>query len=302
MANKKLKVELDIETAQAKRQLGELGGSGSGPTASSRASEELTKATQVNTRQMLMMTRAFSGLALGLAASYSANYFKKGSTEETALGYAGSILSGGSSGAMMGAALGPHGALAGAIGGALIGGLKEFFDRDGAKTKATEDFDKAEAAYARNEDFSGFLKRITSPFNPEDVGMRLARLGDKYRDNEKLIAMTIDSIRAKIADGELDDVARLRELLGEMRGRKKAIMSTAEQLDNSVHGPSVASRAALDSLMKIGGGFGLPVGGKDLMRVTEINGIKFDQHGIAITKLLEDIRANTMKGASTWQS
>lgn len=303
MANKKLKVELDIETAQAKRQLGELGGSsGGGSTATSRASEELTKATQVNTRQMLTMTRAFSGLALGLAASYSANYFKKGSTEETALGYAGSILSGGSSGAMMGAALGPHGALAGALGGALIGGLKEFFDRDGAKTKATEDFDKAEAAYARNEDFSGFLKRITSPFNPEDVGMRLARLGDKYRDNEELIAMTIDSIRAKIADGELDEVARLRELLGEMRGRKKAIMSTAEQLDNNVHGPAVASRAALDSLMKIGGGFGLPLGQKDLARVTEINGIKFDQHGIAITKLLEDIRANTMKGSSTWQN
>lgn len=301
MANKKLKVELDVETAKAKRQLGELGGSGSGQTASSRASEELTKATRVNTQQMLMMTRAFSGMALGLAASYSANYFKKGSTEETALGYAGSILSGGSSGAMMGAALGPHGALAGSIVGALIGGFKEFFDRDGAKTKATEDFIEAEDRYEDNEQFKGLLKSITSPFNTESVGLKLATLSDKYESIDNEITDKMLEICDAIEEGRMEDAAKLREELGIFRSKKSAIMNVAEQLDNSVHGPAVASRAALDSLMKIGGGFGLPVGGKDLSRITEINGIKVDQHGIMITQLLKDIRENTRKGSSTWQ-
>lgn len=300
MANKKLRVDLDIETANAKRQLGELGGSVGSGAPIGKAEEKLERATAANTKQMMQMTRAFTGMALGLAASYSSNYFKQGSTAEKALGYAGSIFSGGSSGAMLGMTMGPQGAIAGAVVGGIVGGLKEFFDRDGAKTKATEDFELSESRYEESLAFSGFLKRLTSQFNTDSIDVKIAELGDYYDTLCGVIDDTITDIKDAIKDGDLDTAKDLREELQIWRSRKAQVMNVAEQLDNNARGPAVASRNPLDALMKIGGGFGLPVSG-DSSRVESILGTKFDEHGLAITRLLEDIRANTKKGGATWQ-
>lgn len=297
MANKKLKVELELETAKAKRQLGEMGnGSPGGPSgpSSTRSADRLTEATSLNTKQMIAMTRAFSGMAIGLAASYSSRYFKQGSTAETAIAYGGSILSGASAGAMMGAAGGPVGmAVGGAVGG-VIGTLKEYFDRESARKETTEDYRKSEANLEGNENFANMLKRISSPHNQESIGVKLATLADQYDYYLKLIDMIKGSIEGLLDDGRLDEAKKQMTYLQMARSRKNAIMDLGEKMDNSATGPKRASMAATDALMKIGGGWGLPSRGSSGDAHVLINGQE------VTNKLLEDIRKNTLKKGTTW--
>ena len=293
MANKKLKVEVELETAKAKQQLGRMGdGVGSSAPPSTRSTDKLAEATTLNTRQMMTMTRAFSGMALGLAASYSARYFNQGSKAEKALGYVGAALSGASMGAMVGSMAGPPGMAGGALLGGGIAVVKEYLDRDKAKTDALDAFREAESMYEGNEKFANDIKRITSPFNTEALSVKLARLSDQYGFYLELIDKIKASIENDLAEGNLEDASKLQQELSVARSRKDAIMSVAEKMDNSNNGPSRASMVATDALMKLGGGFGLPQSGS-------VGTIDFPE-GPQIIRLLEDIRANTGKKGSTW--
>ena len=88
MSNNKLRVEVELETAKAKQKLSRMGDGVdmAAPTPSTRSADKLAEATKLNTQQMVSMTRAFSGMAIGLAASYSSRYFSQGSMTEKALG------------------------------------------------------------------------------------------------------------------------------------------------------------------------------------------------------------------------
>ena len=294
MANKKLRVEVELETAKAKQKLGRMGDGVdmSSPTPSTRSADKLAEATKLNTRQMMSMTRAFSGMAIGLAASYSSRYFKQGSAAETAIGYIGSGLSGASAGAMIGAAGGPVGMAVGGIVGAGIGLGKEYLDRDKAKSDALDAFREAESVLEMNEAFDAMMKRITSPFNGESVSIKLARLSDEYMNEIEMISELKNLIEEQIGDGDLEGAKETEAELARARQRKNDIMSVAEKMDNSNDGPTRASMVATDALMKLGGGFGLPQPGS--------GGIIDFPEGPKILELLEDIRANTGKKGSTW--
>ena len=296
MATKKLKVELELETAKAKQQLGHMinGVGSSTPSQSSRSLDKLSEATRLNTHQMLSMTRAFSGMAIGLAASYSSGYFAKGSMAEKAMGYGGAILSGASMGAMAGSVAGPWGMAAGAVVGGATGGAKEYFDRAKAIKDAREDYERYEETLMGNENFSNFMKRMTSPFNHEPLGLKLGTMSDYYSQLEKIIESLVLSIEDNLDEGKLDEVSRLRETLARTRGYRDKLMSVAEAMDNSYGGPSRPSMSATDALMKIGGGFGLPGNGSSAEATVLIHGIEQQN------ELLRDIRANTMKKGSTW--
>lgn len=296
MANKKLKVEVELETAKAKQQLGRMGdGVGvSSPTPSTRSADKLAEATTLNTRQMMSMTRAFSGMALGLAASYSARYFDQGSMAEKALGYGGAALSGASMGAMVGRMAGPWGMAGGALLGGGIAVGKEYLDRDKAKTDALDAFREAESVLEMNEEFEAMMKRITSPFSGESLTVRLARLSDEYLNEIEMISNLKKLVEEQIGDGDLKGAKETEAELARSRQRKNAIMSVAEKMDNADNGPSRASMIATDALMKLGGGFGLPQNGS-------VGTVEVLKDGIAVTnRLLEDIRANTLKKGTTW--
>ena len=294
MANKKLKVEVELETAKAKQQLGRMGdGVGvSSPTPSTRSADKLTEVTTLNTRQMMSMTRAFSGMALGLAASYSARYFNQGSMAEKTLGYGGAALAGASMGAMVGSMAGPLGMLGGALLGGGIAVGKEYLDRSKTVKEATEDYRRSESMYEGNEKFANDIKRITSPFNTEALSVKLARLSDQYGFYLELIDKIKASIENDLAEGNLEDASKLQQHLSVARSRKDTILSVAEKMDSSE--PSRASTVATDALMKLGGGFGIPQNGSG-------GTVEVLRDGIAMTnRLLEDIRANTLKKGSTW--
>lgn len=296
MANKKLKVELELETAKAKQQLVNIGeGAGqSGTGSSTRSLDRLSEATKLNTNQMLSMTRAFSGLALGLAASYSSNYFEKGSSAEKAIGYIGSILSGASMGAMAGAPAGPAGMAVGASVGGGVGAAKEYMDREKAIADAMEDYKHFEEVLGQNTTFSNFIKRMTSPFNYESIETKLSTMSDYYSNLNNIIELLTKEIEDSLADGRLEDARKSRETLGRIRGYKEKLVSVAETMDNSSKGPLRASMTATDSLMKIGGGFGLSFG-------SNRGDVEVLSRGIDVQNaLLRDIRENTMKKGSTW--
>lgn len=293
MANKKLKVEVELETAKAKQQLGRMGdGVGSSAPPSTRSTDKLAEATTLNTRQMMTMTRAFSGMALGLAASYSARYFDQGSAAEKALGYAGSVLSGASAGAMMGAAAGPWGMGIGALLGGGIAAGKKYLDDDKERQDAIDEYNRAEDRREGNEKFANLLKRITSPFNSEGIGTKLARLSDQYVTYLTAIESLKEIVNQELSDGKMEQATRHMSDLEILRQRKNAIMSVAEKMDNSATGGPRSSMVATDALMKLGGGFGLPQSGS-------VGTIDFPE-GPQIIRLLEDIRANTGKKGSTW--
>lgn len=295
MANKKLKVEVELETAKAKQQLGSMGdGVGaSSATPSTRSADKLAEATTLNTRQMMSMTRAFSGMALGLAASYSARYFKQGSTEEKVFGYGGSILTGAMSGSMVGRMAGPQGAVIGGVAGGVMGWLKEYFDRDKAKEDATKDYKDAEEDYQDTKAFSDFIKRTTSPISGDSFLGRIEELANYYATLSGLVEDAKSLIEDSLSDGDLEMAADARKELAKYRSRMDAIRTAAEKLDEQdAKGPSRTSHSATDSLMKLGGGFGLPVSSSGKVEVWA---------GEKIVRLLEDIRANTgRKGSTQW--
>lgn len=297
MANKKLKLEVELETAKAKRQAAQIGdvSSPSAPTASSKSTDKLAKATELNSRQMLSMTRAFTGMAVGLAATYSSRYFDRGSTAEKALSYGGSTITGAMSGAMMGRAAGPQGMAIGAAAGGMFGFLKEYLDRDKVKSDMTKDFKESEQKFARNENFSNEMKRITSPFNTEGLSVKLATLSDQYVFYAEMIKDLKASIEESISAGKMDDVQKLRGLLEEVRGRKSTIWSIAEKMDNAASGSPVGSRTATSALQKIGGGWGLPTVGN---RGGEVGVLL---NGMEVTNtLLREIRDITSKKGGSW--
>lgn len=265
------------------------------PTPSTRSTDKLAEATQLNTKQMLSMTRAFSGLALGLAASYSARYFTQGSTAEKILGYGGAAITGASAGAMMGAAAGPVGMAVGGLVGAGLSVGKEYLDRDEKITKAIEEYRRAEDILASNEKFANDIKKISSAFNTEALSVKLARLSDQYGFYLELIDAIKASVEKDLADGNLEGAAKLQQQLSIARSRKDVIVSLAEKMDSSASGPQRASMSATDALMKIGGGFGLPVNSGSSAIIDIL------KDGVAVTnRLLEDIRANTGKKGGSW--
>lgn len=139
MATKKLTVELDAQTAKAQQQIrkavegataeaaapgGGIGGGAKLDLAAERTAksfEKLDRTAEGFDKRMLSVTRAFAGLAVGMATSYASRYFAEGSGARKAMDYGGAAITGASAGMTAGMALGPYGAAAGAI----IGGLED---------------------------------------------------------------------------------------------------------------------------------------------------------------------------------
>ena len=145
MTNRKLTLEVDAETSKAQRKLKGLnvdGGSLPGGDSISRSSdkaakslEKLDKSTSNLDSRMATVTRAFAGMATGLAVSYASRYFDEGSKGRAAMEYGGSALMGATAGAQAGKLFGPWGLAAGGLlgGGLMVG--KTFMDKEGAQRR-----------------------------------------------------------------------------------------------------------------------------------------------------------------------
>ena len=190
---KKLTVEVDAETTKAKRKIQELadaGGSSAGADASpaidkaaralsgaaektSRSFGKLDEASQGMNRQMLSVTRAFAGMATGLAMSYASRYFEEGSTGRNAMEYGGAIISGASFGAKAGSALGPYGTIGGMVVGGTVGAAKTYLDKEGEMESRLADFEKSERIFAGISAWQTKLRELSEQMNTEASRFRL---------------------------------------------------------------------------------------------------------------------------------
>ena len=304
---KKVTVEVDAETSKAKRKLRELaetGGSAAGADASpaidkaaralsgaaertSRSFGRLDEASRGMNRQMLSVTRAFAGMATGLAMSYASRYFAEGSTGRNAMDYGGAVLAGASSGAMAGMALGPQGAAVGAVVGGAAGGIKTYLDKEGEKDARLADFEKSERIFEAISGWQNKLRELSEQMNTEEIKTILANLKNT---EQTFKTRTVEAIQGE----RYQEAADYQRNLGDVRQRQQqleALLRKAEAEANKPSAPEArASMEALDSLAKVGGNFaGSDQGFRDLQRVNEKQ-----------VALLEKIEAKTGKGAGTF--
>ena len=142
---KKLRVEVEADTAKAKRKLDELAsGAGSAGVdsmsgAADRAARSLDKVSRSagavaeeagkSSSSMTRLVRSFAGLGAGMAAGYAANYMSPG-IAKTSMGYAGAMLVGASTGARLGSYIPGVGTVVGGAIGSLVGAGKQWLDND----------------------------------------------------------------------------------------------------------------------------------------------------------------------------
>ena len=304
---KKLTVEVDAETTKAKRKIQELaetGGSSAGADASpaidkaaralsgaaektSRSFGKLDEASQGMNRQMLSVTRAFAGMATGLAMSYASRYFEEGSTGRNAMEYGGAMLAGGSSGAMAGMAFGPVGAAIGAAGGAAIAAGKTYLDKEGEMESRLADFEKSERIFAGISAWQTKLRELSEQMNTEEIKTILANLKNT---EQTFKTRTVEAIKGE----RYQEAADYQRNLGDVRQRQQQLEALLRKAEAEAKKPSTpearASMDALDSLARVGGNFaGSDAGFRDLQRVNEKQ-----------VALLEKIEAKTGKGSGTF--
>ena len=289
MATKKLKVEVELETAKAKRQAKDLeqtaggGGAVSAPQSGKKLSESLDKAARSAEKSAgafdkmsgtsARLTRGFAGIAVGMATSYAANYATGGT--KTALEYGGNAISGAVGGAMMAG-------LPGAIAGGLAGVLKTYMEKQGEVSKMSEDFKVAEDTYENNRLWQAKMRNLSevdySPVGLNGVNLtqdridktsaRLAEVqkvaGDLFDEQNKIIKR----INEHLKKGETEEAEKLQKDLAIVRAKKeqaesleqsykkqkKSLEHQLEQERHDAKDPRV-STAALDSLGKVGGDF-----------------------------------------------
>lgn len=304
---KKLTVEVDVETTKARRKLKELadtGGSSAGADASpaidkaaralsgaaektSRSFGKLDEASQGMNRQMISVTRAFAGMATGLAMSYASRYFAEGSTGRIAMDYGGAIISGASSGAMAGMALGPQGAAVGAVVGGTVGAAKTYLDKEGEMESRLADFEKSERIFAGISAWQTKLRELSEQMNTEEIKTILANLKNT---EQTFKTRTVEAIKGE----RYQEAADYQRNLGDVRQKQQQLEALLRKAEAEAKKPSTpearASMDALDSLARVGGNFaGSDAGFRDLQRVNEKQ-----------VALLEKIEAKTGKGAGTF--
>lgn len=241
MANKKLKAEVELETAKAKRQAKELeqaAGSGGGVGGSSaqggkaspaadRMADALDKASKsagksaesfskVNS-QALQLTKGFAGIAVGMAASYAANYATGGT--KTALQYGGGIMSGASAGATMGMAAGPLGAAAGAIVGGLAGGVKTYMDRDAKQSAVAKEYREGEERYAAAKDWEAKFHDIT--------GIGQNKQSDFITDDDKRLKAEMEDT-AKHLEATKANIRMLNGAIGSLKASLETMIRNGD--------------------------------------------------------------------------
>lgn len=263
MANKKLKVELELETAKAKRQAkglenidGSSGGYGGGSDKLAKNLERAADSAGKMNTSTLSVVRAFTGIGVGLAANYAASHMKQGAARD-AVEYGGNALTGASAGAMSGAALGPVGSVVGALVGGGGGLLKTYLDKSGEKEKYTEDWQRSENDYKNNKAFADFFRNLT---DMSDKGKSFAdRISEaeaelqKYKDVEKTL---MENVEKMIASGRYDDATAQRGYLATNRQRQQQLEAAIKGLGNQAKTGGVAYYSGTDALAKVGGGNG----------------------------------------------
>lgn len=275
MAGKKLKVELELETARAKRKLQELEDSGGQTVApqvesaaermarsmdkASAATDRHAEAAERSSGDLLRVARSFGGMAIGMAAQYAANNMDEG-PGKAALGYGASIAQG----ASMGMMFGPWGALAGAALGAgrrFVANDAEEKARDAAAKAANaanrETLDQWDEARKRTLAFKAAIEGLSNA--ERDLAARQREVAAAVEERQQRDAELRRGLKAE--SGEGGDPKQFGRLMRERQanaGELDALKALARQLEaegGKRPGGSAADYSGVDALARVGGNF-----------------------------------------------
>ena len=324
MATKKLKVEVELETAKAKRQARELE-----QTAGGGAFDKMSGTSA-------RLTRGFAGIAVGMATSYAANYATGGT--KTALEYGGAGISGAVGGAMMAG-------LPGAIVGGLAGVLKTYMEKDAERSAMSKDFETGEAVYAATRRDQQKFDELSTTKPGTDISANLATVKKMIDNYGETAAKFVEAIREELkkADPDKEKIAKLKRNLDYSRAqisKYEGLTKSLEAIQDKAKDPRT-STSAFDALGKVGGNFvgnllpvPVEVGGSTAPKAKSGGGVgfgfsvpaqSFDTHEFSAAaegltdptkklvddrlkkideeqlKVLKDISENTKHGGMTWQ-
>lgn len=303
MANKKLKVELELETAKAKQKLDDMantgGGGPSGPSpvddAAKKTAREIHKLGDETEKCKVHMSgavKAFAGMGVSMAMSYSANYLDQGSTARTAVEYGAGILGGAMAGGMAGSVIPGIGTVAGAVVGGLGGAAKTFFDNSGKEKEYIRDWNRAEHDNKNNQAWVDFMKSINNQTHVKTTyAERIQKANEELKKYQAVEKKQVDDIGKMIADGRYDDATLQRGYLTQNRARQQALKDSIFAMEEASKNDGVrVSTSAVDALSRIGGDFTGGGGrGDDMLRVEREQ-----------VELLKSIDRKT-GGAAVWQ-
>lgn len=302
---KKLTVEVDADVSRAKRKVQELAdtsgtGSGGGAAVVSSEADKLSRSlkdaaantqrlgdkAKMSSEQVVSMSRAFTGLAVGMAATYAASRYGDDSAFGRGVGYVSAAAMGAIAGADAGKYFGPKGMAVTAVAGAGMGVYSEYEKNaktDEEKAKAAKELRDAnlesietwEKARARTAAFREELEKLTK----SESG-----LADAIAKREAEDRRLAEAQRESLGDAKrLSALNRERQAnAGEMDALRAALKALGSKEVAEAFRPALT---AMDSLARVGGGAG---GGESLR-------IERDQLAV-----LRSIDQKTGKGG-TWQ-
>lgn len=301
MATKKLKVELELETAKAKKKLDGLGDTGgtsaTGGSAVSTAADKLAKSMNDAgdaTAKMSGSTKAlimgFSGLAVSLAGNYAASYMQEGSAGRTAVEYGTSILGGAASGAGMGMMFGPWGAAIGGVVGGVAGGLNTLMKNDAEQTKYSADWNRSERNFANSRAWADFMKSLTKTGEGAlTVAEKMAKAKKELEHFQEFTKTQKSNIDKMVKDGRYEAATLERGHLATNRARIEQLKSYIETTEKEGLKETRVSQSGVDALSRIGGAFTGQGGQGDMM-------VSISREQLSV---LKEISRKT--GGATWQ-
>lgn len=301
---KKLKAELELENAKAKRQAAEVGEAAEKSfDRAADSANRMADGLNVSSKTLLRVAGSFGGMLAGTAVRALALKQPEGSTAQKALDYGGGALQGAGQGAMMGSMFGPLGTAIGALAGAANAIANKFLDEAEAEKKKQEALEKTNAA---NREFvEGMLEAQarTSEFRTmiENLGDTERSLSDRQAEvaaeiqkriaEEERLKSGLKNNSGKFADEE--DQKLLREQVKDYQANHAELERLQQMQKSLAKGTQITTErtsfGAADALSKVGGSFG---GGGDSSR----DQLAVARDSLSVLKSIEQKTGKTKSG------
>jgi hypothetical protein len=301
---KKLKAELELENAKAKRQAAEVGEAAEKSfDRAADSANRMADGLNVSSKTLLRVAGSFGGMLAGTAVRALALKQPEGSTAQKALDYGGGALQGAGQGAMMGSMFGPLGTAIGALAGAANAIANKFLDEAEAEKKKQEALEKTNAA---NREFvEGMLEAQarTSEFRTmiENLGDTERSLSDRQAEvaaeiqkriaEEERLKSGLKNNSGKFADEE--DQKLLREQVKDYQANHAELERLQQMQKSLAKGTQTTTErtsfGAADALSKVGGSFG---GGGDSSR----DQLAVARDSLSVLKSIEQKTGKTKSG------
>ena len=299
MATKKLRAELEVDTTKAKqkvaRDFAETGGAAGGiadaADGTARKLQKLGNEAEHVGINLRSAVKVFAGMGIGLATRYAQSMMEPKSAGQRAVGYLGSIISGG----IAGSAAGPWGAVAGAGVGAINEGVKHYGEskaEDEAKDGQLRSIREWERSREQTLAFKETLEQLTKAEG--DAEEKMAAITAEIEKRKEIDKNLAETQRKAVRDGNNAMLAEATAFRSRNATQIDALGAALKQMADRKPGGGAADWNGVDALTSVGGMFAGP--GAGARAIEDIASTAEEQLNV-----LKNIERNTQEGGATWQ-